>query len=132
MSSGDKPGAEALSGLARAFFYAGAKSLVVSNGEVDSDATVELMDRLFDALKANPRFSHAEALQESMLRMIANSAKPEWAQPQFWAPFVVVFKRLVAKGVFEDFAFGIGHSLIYVELEFPFGSLVVRFFLCHV
>jgi CHAT domain-containing protein len=29
-ASADKPGAEALSGLARAFFYAGARSLVVS------------------------------------------------------------------------------------------------------
>ena len=89
-AAGDKPGAEALSGLARAFFYAGAKSLVVSHWEVDSDATVELMDGLFEALKANPRLSHAEALQASMLRMIGNSSKPEWAQPQFWAPFVVV------------------------------------------
>ena len=89
-AAGDKPGAEALSGLARAFFYAGAKSLVVSHWEVDSDATVELMDGLFEALKTNPRLSHAEALQASMLRMIANSSKPQWAQPMFWAPFVVV------------------------------------------
>ena len=36
-AAGDKPGAEALSGLARAFFYAGAKSLVVSHWEVDSE-----------------------------------------------------------------------------------------------
>ena len=89
-AAGDKPGAEALSGLARAFFYAGAKSLVVSNWEVDSDSTVELMDGLFEALKANPHLSHAEALRASMLRMITNSSKPEWAQPQYWAPFVVV------------------------------------------
>jgi CHAT domain-containing protein len=89
-AAGDKPGAEALSGLARAFFYAGAKSLVVSHWEVDSEATVALMDGLFEALKANPRLSHAEALRISMLRMIANSSKPEWAQPEFWAPFVVV------------------------------------------
>ena len=89
-ASGDKPGAEALSGLARAFFYAGAKSLVVSHWEVDTDSTVELMKGLFDALRANPHFSHAEALRESMLRMIANSSKPEWSQPMFWAPFVVV------------------------------------------
>jgi CHAT domain-containing protein len=34
------PGAESLSGLARAFFYAGARSLVVSHWEVDSEATV--------------------------------------------------------------------------------------------
>jgi CHAT domain-containing protein len=89
-AAGDKPGAQALSGLARAFFYAGAKSLVVSHWEVDSEATVALMDGLFEALKANPRLSHAEALRMSMLRMIANSSKPEWARPEFWAPFVVV------------------------------------------
>jgi hypothetical protein len=75
---------EPLSGLARAFFYAGAKSLVVSHWEVDSEATVALMDGLFEALKANPRLSHAEALRLSMLRMIANSSTPEWAQPEFW------------------------------------------------
>ena len=89
-AAGDKPGAEALSGLARAFFYAGAKSLIVSHWEVDSDATVELMDGLFEALKASPHLSHAEALRLSMLRMIADSSKPQWAQPMFWAPFVVV------------------------------------------
>ena len=50
-AAGDKPGAEALSGLARAFFYAGARSLIVSNWEVDSDSTVALMTGLFDALK---------------------------------------------------------------------------------
>jgi CHAT domain-containing protein len=86
-AAGDKPGAEALSGLARAFFYAGARSLVVSHWEVDSEATVTLMDGLFAALKANPGLSHAEALRWSMLQMIS---KPEFAQPSFWAPFVIV------------------------------------------
>ena len=33
--AGDKPGAEALSGLARAFFYAGARALLVSHWAVD-------------------------------------------------------------------------------------------------
>ena len=89
-AAGDKPGAEALSGLARAFFYAGARSLIVSNWEVDSESTVALMTGLFDALKRNPHLSHAEALRLSMLQMIDHPSKPEWAQPKFWAPFVVV------------------------------------------
>jgi CHAT domain-containing protein/Tfp pilus assembly protein PilF len=72
-AAGDKPGAEALSGLARAFFYAGARSLIVSNWEVDSESTVALMIGLFDALKANPHLAHAEALQVSMLRMIVKA-----------------------------------------------------------
>lgn len=37
-AAGDKPGAEALSGLARAFFYAGARALLVSHWSVASDA----------------------------------------------------------------------------------------------
>jgi CHAT domain-containing protein len=89
-AAGDKPGAEALSGLARAFFYAGARSLIVSNWEVDSESTVALMTGLFDALKANPHLSHAEALRLSMLKMINNPSKPERAQPKYWAPFIVV------------------------------------------
>ena len=89
-AAGDKPGAEALSGLARAFFYAGARSLIVSHWEVDSDSTVALMTGLFDALKTNPHLTHAEALRISMLQMINNPSNPYWAQPKLWAPFVVV------------------------------------------
>jgi CHAT domain-containing protein len=48
------------------------------------------MTGLFDALKTNSHLSHAEALRLSMLRMINNPSKPEWVQPKYWAPFVVV------------------------------------------
>jgi CHAT domain-containing protein len=40
-----EPRAEALSGLARAFFYAGARALLVSHWSVDSAATVTLITR---------------------------------------------------------------------------------------
>jgi CHAT domain-containing protein/Tfp pilus assembly protein PilF len=89
-AAAEKPGAEALSGLARAFFYAGARSLVVSNWEVNSESTVELMTAMFAALAANRKLSHGEALQKSMLAMIDNRQHAEWADPQYWAPFVVV------------------------------------------
>jgi CHAT domain-containing protein len=89
-AAGDKPGAEALSGLARAFFYSGARSLVVSHWEVDSESTVALMTGLFDALKSNPHLTHAEALRISMLQMIDHPSNPDWRQPKFWAPFVIV------------------------------------------
>src|SRR5262249_42034196 len=42
-AAGGAQGAEALSGLARAFFYAGARALLVSHWEVDSAATVKLI-----------------------------------------------------------------------------------------
>ena len=40
--AGDRPGAEALSGLARSFFYAGARALLVSHWAVDSEAATRL------------------------------------------------------------------------------------------
>ncbi|MGA8616809.1 MAG: CHAT domain-containing protein [Xanthobacteraceae bacterium] len=89
-ASAEKPGAEALSGLARAFFYAGARSLIVSNWEVNSDSAVTLMVGTFAALAADPKLSHAEALRKSMLAMIDNPEHPDWADPKYWAPFVVV------------------------------------------
>jgi CHAT domain-containing protein len=54
-ASGDKPGAEALSGLARAFFYAGARSLIVSHWPVDSAAAVKLMTSTFAAMAKDLR-----------------------------------------------------------------------------
>ena len=46
--------AEALSGLARAFFYAGARALLVSHWEVGSHAAVKLTTGAFAELKARP------------------------------------------------------------------------------
>jgi hypothetical protein len=39
-AAGEKPGAEALSGFARAFFYAGARALLVSHWRIDSKAAI--------------------------------------------------------------------------------------------
>ncbi len=89
-ASGKKPGAEALSGLARAFFYAGGRSLLVSHWDIETNSAVALMVGTFAAAAADPRLSHAEALQKSMLAMISDAQHPTWSHPKFWAPFVVV------------------------------------------
>jgi CHAT domain-containing protein len=65
--AGDKPGAEALSGLARAFFYAGARALLVSHWAVDSSAAARLTTSTFDLLKSDPKLGRAEALRRAML-----------------------------------------------------------------
>jgi len=65
--AGDKPGAEALSGLARAFFYAGARALLVSHWAVSSEAATRLTTSTFDRLKSNPNMGRAEALRQAML-----------------------------------------------------------------
>jgi CHAT domain-containing protein len=86
----EKPGAEALSGLARAFFYAGAKSLIVSHWSVDDEAAARLMVGTLRAISRDPKLSHAEALRQSMLAMIDQAQSDGEADPRLWAPFVVV------------------------------------------
>lgn len=88
-AAGDKPGAEALSGLARAFFYSGSRALLVSHWPVVSSAAVKLTTRLFGELEAAPAIGRAEALRRAMLELIDNGA-PHEAHPAYWAPFVVV------------------------------------------
>jgi len=82
------PGAEGLSGLAKAFFYAGARSLLVSHWAVASDATVGITTRMFE--EAVKGVGKAEALRRAMCALRATPGKPHYAHPAFWAPFVVV------------------------------------------
>jgi CHAT domain-containing protein/tetratricopeptide (TPR) repeat protein len=87
-ASGDHVGAEALSGLTRAFFYAGARSLLVSHWAVDSDATVKLITGTYQAISRNPRTGHAEGLRQAMLDLVGGGG---WqSHPAYWAPFIVV------------------------------------------
>src|SRR5262249_10207891 len=64
--------AEMLSGMARAFFYAGARALLVSYWEVGSDAAVKLTTRAFAELTSNPGIGRAEAHRISMRELIEN------------------------------------------------------------
>jgi CHAT domain-containing protein/Tfp pilus assembly protein PilF len=89
-ADGDKPGAEALSGLARAFFYAGAKTLLVSNWYLDSKAAVQLTTRTVQALEQEKTMLPAEALRRAMLDFIDNPKAIDDPYPGVWAPFVVV------------------------------------------
>jgi tetratricopeptide (TPR) repeat protein/CHAT domain-containing protein len=89
-AAGDKPGAEALSGLARAFFYAGARALLVSHWQVDSGSAVRLTTSTFDALKKDPAIGRAEALRRAMLAMIEDQSNTWNAYPDYWGPFSIV------------------------------------------
>jgi len=66
----ESAGAEGLSGLAKAFFYAGSRALLVSHWPVESQSATELT--------------------RGMFKLAANDNHPHWAHPAFWAPFVVV------------------------------------------
>jgi tetratricopeptide (TPR) repeat protein len=88
--AGDKPGPEALSGLARAFFYAGARALLVSHWAVESNAAMRLTTSTFGIMKKDPTLGRAEALRRAMLAYMNDAANPLNAYPALWAPFVVV------------------------------------------
>ena len=88
--AGDKPGAEALSGLARAFFYAGARALLVSHWAVDSEAATKLTTSTFDRLKSDPKIGRAEALRQAMLAYLNATSSPRNAYPAIWGPFALI------------------------------------------
>lgn len=98
-ASGDGAGTEAVSGLGRAFFYAGGRALLASNWPVETVAARLLMTDLFRRQVAAPDMPKAEALRQSMLALMAGPGAMDpktgktdyfYAHPLFWAPFVVV------------------------------------------
>ncbi len=89
-ASGANPEAEGFSGLARAFFYAGARSLLVSHWPVYSDAAVKLTTGALDALASNPDIGRAEALRRSMLAILDTDSNPTHWHPTYWAPFALL------------------------------------------
>src|SRR6266478_5922675 len=87
-AAGASKSAQALSGLARAFFYAGARALLVSHWAVNSRAAVAITTGAFDAQSADPTIGRAEALRRSIRALIASGGVN--AHPAVWAPFILV------------------------------------------
>jgi CHAT domain-containing protein len=83
--SGTKFGGEALSGVAQAFFFAGARTLIASHWQVPSASTVALMVGMFQRLGGGG--GTAEALRQSQLALIS---RPATANPFYWAAFTVL------------------------------------------
>src|SRR6202034_895872 len=83
------PDAGGLSGLAKAFFYAGTRSILVSHWAVPSQATVKLIITTFDELKDHPDIGRAEALRRAEMAMLDPDEPPGFAHPLAWAPFVL-------------------------------------------
>ena len=92
-------GAEAVSGLGRAFLYAGSRAVLVSHWPVETTSTRMLTTELFRRHKESPELSRAKLLHETMNWMIDNGGYTEhksgrliftYAHPIFWAPFTIV------------------------------------------
>jgi CHAT domain-containing protein len=86
-AAGDSAQAPAYSGLAQAFRYAGAGSLLVSHWPVRDDASAFVTLETVKA--ANAGMPRAVALQKAMLKLM-RSNRPDAAQPYIWAPFILV------------------------------------------
>jgi CHAT domain-containing protein len=89
-ASDGSPRGEGLSGLARAFFFAGARALLVSHWEVDSTATVLLTTGALEAYAADEQRRRAHALRQSAHRLASGELGAQYTHPIYWAPFVVV------------------------------------------
>ncbi len=88
-ASDGSPGGEGLSGLAKAFAYAGARTLFVSHWTVASEATVKLTTTMLQRA-VEPGVMRADAHRFAMLSLLDDAVTPEHAHPVFWAPFVIV------------------------------------------
>lgn len=98
-ATGDGAGAEAVSGLGRAFFYAGTRALLVTNWPVETTSARTLTTDLFARQARDPALARASALQQAMLGLIdgrgyidPQTSQPVFAysHPIFWAPFALV------------------------------------------
>ncbi len=96
--AGSGAGAEAASGLGRAFFYAGTRALLVTNWSVHSQSARELVTDLFRRQAADPNLTRGEALRQAMMALadgpgyLGADGKTEfaYAHPLFWAPYSII------------------------------------------
>lgn len=97
--SGAEAGAEATSGLGRAFFYAGARALLVTNWPVHSASARELVSEIFRRQSEDAGLTRSQALRGAMLALIdaagfkdlaSGETLYSYAHPLFWAPYTLV------------------------------------------
>ena len=86
-AAGDGKAEEALSGLARGFFYAGSRALLVTHWAVESDSAKELTTRTFAHFSTQSESPKAESLRQAILQVKSDS---RYSHPVFWAPYVLV------------------------------------------
>jgi len=76
----------------RAFFFAGARTLLVSHWSIDDRATQALMTAVFRRYARAPTVARAEALRQGILALMAGAQGQTayFAHPFAWAPFFLV------------------------------------------
>ena len=97
--SANGAGAEAVSGLGQAFFYAGTRALLVSNWPVETSSAKTLTTDLFRRQANDTNLTRTNALHHAILAMINKGGYVDtktgkmvftYAHPIFWAPFSLI------------------------------------------
>ena len=78
---------DGVSGLSRAFFFAGSPTLEVTLWEIDDFGTTEFMKNFYSELKKNEK-SPIKALNKAKIKMIEK--KSYLSHPYYWAGFVLI------------------------------------------
>ena len=86
-AAADGKAEEALSGLARGFFYAGSRSLLVTHWAVESESAKLLTTATFAHYTAHPQAAKAESLRQAMLTVMA---LPQYRHLAYWAQCALV------------------------------------------
>jgi CHAT domain-containing protein/Tfp pilus assembly protein PilF len=114
---------EGIEGLSRAFFYAGASSVLLSLWAVNDQASYQLLERFYAHLRsANPVM---ESLRQAKLELIESGVL---AHPYYWAGFVVtgnadttIFPRSLDKWMIVTLSLcaGLAILLLVINREKP-------------
>jgi CHAT domain-containing protein len=88
--AGSSPG-ESLSGLARSFFFAGARSLLVTHWDVNDKVTSVLVGATLAYAAADPSLGMAAALANAQRKLLDRARDiPSLAHPFYWAPLALI------------------------------------------
>lgn len=95
-AAGERPSLEGMTGLARSFLFAGAKSLLISHWRVSDSVAPKISTRFIELSRSTQRpASGAAALRQSMLEIAKDPSRDEdnlrtLAHPSAWAAFAYV------------------------------------------
>ena len=92
------PAGESLSGLARAFFYAGARSLLATHWSINDQSTAYLVS---ETLKRARTEGMAQSLRGAQLAILDGAGKnlpAVIAHPFYWGAFALIGDGTVAAG----------------------------------
>jgi CHAT domain-containing protein len=96
-AAADGMGSEAVSGLGRGFFYAGARSVLATHWPVETASARQLVSHLFERYTRDGKLTRSQALRQAMLEVMDKEVEKDdhgnpissYAHPAFWAPYAL-------------------------------------------